>query len=243
MLRQLTAILLLLCSACTTLSPSINGDNLQVDNTASTDSSTYYIIQPYKEKMDAYMKEVIGQLDVDMQRLKTEPETLLGNFASDLSLLYVNMSLDSLENDTRADMAILNFGGLRTSWAKGPISREMVFELMPFENNLVVVEMDSIDMIKMANYLAKAGGQPVSNMSLEIKDSAPNRIYVNNQALSNRTYRVVTSDYLANGGDNMDFFIGKDQTPFIKLRDAIMWYVEYKHDIHAQLEKRIYYAE
>lgn len=189
------------------------------------------------------MKEVIGELSVDMKRLKTEPETLLGNFASDLSLLYVNMSLDSLEQDTHADMAILNFGGLRTSWAKGPITREMVFELMPFENNLVVIEMDSSDMMTMANYLAKSGGQPVSNLTLEIKEGKPNRLFINNLELSNRTYRVVTSDYLANGGDSMDFFVGKKQIPYIKLRDAIMWYVEYKKNIHTQLEKRIYYAE
>ena len=52
--------------------------------------------------------------------------------------------------------------------------------------------------------------------------------------------RVLTSDYLANGGDNMDFFIGKNQNKLgIKLRDAIIEYCEQKDTLKINLDNRL----
>ena len=52
--------------------------------------------------------------------------------------------------------------------------------------------------------------------------------------------RVLTSDYLANGGDNMDFFIGKNQNKLgIKLRDAIIEYCEQKDTLRINLDNRL----
>ena len=47
-------------------------------------------------------------------------------------------------------------------------------------------------------------------------------------------------DYLANGGDNMDFFIGKNQNKLgIKLRDAIIEYCEQKDTLKINLDNRL----
>ena len=51
---------------------------------------------------------------------------------------------------------------------------------------------------------------------------------------------MLTSDYLANGGDNMDFFIGKNQNKLgIKLRDAIIEYCEQKDTLRIILDNRL----
>ena len=52
--------------------------------------------------------------------------------------------------------------------------------------------------------------------------------------------RVLTSDYLANGGDNMNFFHNKKQKKLgIKLRDVIIDYCSKKDTIFAELDNRI----
>ena len=56
--------------------------------------------------------------------------------------------------------------------------------------------------------------------------------------------RVLTSDYLANGGDNMTFFRNKKQTKVgMKVRDAIINYCISKDTITSKIDNRIEYEK
>ncbi|MFB0925844.1 MAG: 5'-nucleotidase, partial [Vicingaceae bacterium] len=155
----------------------------------------------------------------------------LGNLVADLSLEIANDLYIPSDNDS-IDFCLLNFGGLRTSLPKGEITRGKIFELMPFENELVVVTIENKQMAKLIKYLY-VNPQPISKgitlSSYEIYDGASLQNGLStteNKYRLNKEFKILTSDYLANGGDKMNFFLDpiNIEPVGIKLRDAIIQY-------------------
>ena len=123
----------------------------------------------------------------------------------------------------------MNTGGLRSTFPKGDIILGKVFELMPFENQFVVVILDGPSTKKIIEFIAAKGGVPVSGIKMGIRDKQAINPMINNQPFDiNKNYTVVTSDYLANGGDNLAFMSDiKDKVILdLKIRDAIVNYIK-----------------
>ena len=153
------------------------------------------------------------------------------------------------QDGIKAHLCILNSGGLRTALPKGEITRGKIFELMPFENELTVVTLSGKNALLLFEYLAKAGGAPVSGIKMGIENEMPSRIFVNGEPFDSlKTYKVVTSDYLANGGDKYSFFKEPLQREDlrVKVRDAIMEFImEEKQNgkaLNSHFDGRIYYV-
>lgn len=203
------------------------------------DSSIERTIMPYRDSLEKEMNEVIGISEIDLQREKGKPETLLGNFTADLVLERARN-----KSGLPVDFCVLNFGGLRSNIGKGPVTKGAVFELMPFENEIVVLKISSNTFLKLLMYLASVGGQPISGFQLEIENNLPTHLYNGNSEITHNEksdYYIATSDYLANGGDNMSFFSeAKEviQTGY-KLRDAIIDYIIQNKTISSKLDGRI----
>ena len=49
----------------------------------------------------------------------------------------------------KVDIAIVNMGGMRCEWPAGPVTKGSVFELMPFDNELVVLTLKGLDIIAL----------------------------------------------------------------------------------------------
>ena len=197
----------------------------QISTTTPVDSSSIIFAQPYKAKLDSTMNEVIGQSQIAME--KGQPESVLGNFVADLCYesavnLFKNYSKQPV------DFCVLNNGGLRSSLPAGSITRRNVYELMPFDNELVVVTLSPDSVKSLLNYIAEKGGVPVANLQMRIKDKKPGDVMIGGKPYDpTKSYNVATSDYLSNGGDNMIMFSGAMQTESlgIKIRDAIINYI------------------
>lgn len=189
------------------------------------DSATANILKPYKDSLDKLMNVIIGHTDVPMPKERDKPETLLGNFVSDICLQRI-LSLDDKSPAAAGTISFFNNGGLRSSLPKGAITRGNIFELMPFDNELVIITLSGKKTWELIRYAAMSGGQPMAGMKLGIHpDKTPASILINGQPFdSTKTYRVVTSDYLANGGDKMFFFKSpvNIQTTGILIRNAIL---------------------
>ena len=211
---------LLSCKTTFQVAKKESGQYKFTDSTNSEiDSAIYSEIVPYREKMQSAMNEVLAVSTTSMER--GLPESKLGNFLSDACLISAR------EKNMFADFAVFNTGGLRRPLPMGNITRGDIFELMPFENTLVILTMDGGDVKKLVNFIATKGGAPVSGVRLRIQDSVATDVFIENVALdTTKTYKVLTSDYLANGGDAFPFVTTKSwEAVNLKVRDALIDYL------------------
>lgn len=198
------------------------------------DSTIAFMIAPYKQKLDAQMNEVIGEAEQTLT--KELPDGTLGNFAADACLIYAQ------NNNATVDFCLLNAGGIRLpAIQKGPITIGKLYELMPFDNMIEVVELDGNACKELFAWIAKWKGAPVSGIELTITDDEANNVKIKGEPFNeSKTYFVATTDYVANGGDGAAMFAkGKRTNNNYKLRDAIIDYVKNKQTIKADNNGRI----
>lgn len=217
---------------------------LQIES-SKENTEAIKLIGPYKAKLENEMNIVLGVSDVEMIKMKDVPESQLGNFVADLVLEF------SKTIDPATDCSILNNGGLRNSLPKGNITVENVYELMPFDNEIVIVEMKGEDVEPLLPMIAERGGVPVAGMTMVIEKingkNFPKEVKIRGEKFSNeKTYKMATSDYLAGGGDQMTFWEkGSIRSTGKKIRDAIIEYIRFKTDkgehLNPILDKRITY--
>ena len=226
--RKHTIYIALLLVACSPTYIIQSHDNDLIAVSSSVDSAIINIIAPYQFGIEGQMSEVLTYTKNDLE--KGRPQSTIGNFVTDLCLDYAE-----------ADICVMNNGGLRTSINKGKITRGKLYELMPFENELVILNLNQDDYLELLNYIAKRGGEPFSGLTIVIDKDG--KIISNSWPVdfeNGEKVRVLTSDYLANGGDNMNFFHNKEQKKLgIKLRDVIIDYCSKKDTIFAELDNRI----
>ena len=223
-----------------------NGQKIQVETEAiEEDTEIAAMIAPYKTQLDAEMNVVIGTNKEDMT--KGKPESLLTNWTADAIQAMTNQYYT---NGT-VDFAVSNYGGIRIPVvAAGDITRGKIFELMPFDNMTVVIEMTDTTVMKLFNHMADDNGWPISsNVSYEIKEQKPQNILINGKPIeSGKTYKVSISDYLANGGDRCYFLEeGKREDLGVLIRDILIENVEKEtaagKKIGSQLDGRLKYVE
>lgn len=177
-------------------------------------------IAPYKQQLSKVMDEVIAFSEQAMFR--DNPEGTLGNFTADIAL---QKAKEFCKDTCTVDLCVLNNGSLRNPVPKGNITRGHIFQLMPFENEIILLELKGAEVKELFDFIANKGGMPVAGVHMKIKNNMATDIMIGKNPFDiSKSYRVATSDYLANGGDNMTFFsraILKVETGK-KLRDAII---------------------
>ena len=162
------------------------------------------------------------------------PQGTLGNFVADLTFKSANQWKNkAISTEEDIDFALLNNGGLRVPLFKGDLTVGRVFQLMPFENEIVLVKISGAKMNDLIAYVTaksqeegRKSGVPISKeLTIEIYKDKTSKAFIKGIPFdSRRDYIIATSDYLANGGDKMDFFLDplKNIGTGIKLRDAII---------------------
>lgn len=203
--------------------------SIELNDKSSVDSTFHQTIAPYKTKMDAIMNEVL--IVSEQALLKGLPESSLGSFVSDAVLKKANERYKPADN-VPADICLLNNGGLRAQLPKGEITRGKVFELMPFENSIVVLTLSGEKTKQLFEAMVANNGAPFAGATVIGKGKKMQELIIGGKAFdSNKTYKVVTSDYLAAGGDKYDFFKNPVKTDTLNylLRDAIIDYMIDEH--------------
>lgn len=195
-------------------------------------------IKPYRDSVSVLMDVPISVAEGPLT--KERPGGSLGNFFGDAILAIAQ------EQDNRVQMAITNYGGLRVNrWGQGAILVRNVYELMPFDNTLVVLDVPGSVLQQWMAHMAKMGGWPIAGVCVRA-DTFQNTYQLSNCSNSEtvgidaqKTYRVATSDYIANGGDRCDFLIGlKQQNTGLLLRDALLQYLKQTKSIQPNSQNR-----
>lgn len=186
------------------------------------DSSFIRFLQPYTDSVNNSMNAVIGTLAVDMD--KRQPEGLLGNFMADAMLAMARKYYEEA-----IDIAFVNYGGIRISYVKaGNITKGKIFEVMPFDNIIVLQKVKGTVVKAFLDHIAGRGGWPVAGMSMTIKNGKAEDVLIGGKPLDlSATYTIANSDYVANGGDNCEMLKTIPQiNRGILLRDALLEYVQ-----------------
>lgn len=200
--------------ACSSVSKiSVDSETTPVTFQGNAPNSIDSIVAPYKSELEAEMNEVIAHADQDF--LKGRPGGSLNNWAADATL-QSQIRNARLKGPT---FCLLNVGGLRNTINKGDVTLADIFKVMPFDNEIIWVELPVASLQKIEKYLIASGGEPIAGARLK-----NGRLEVDGVDENTKTVWVITSDYLFNGGDNMSFFednIGSSSTTIL-LRDAFI---------------------
>ena len=177
------------------------------------------MISPFRQGMAKQMNEVVGVAARELTYGSTQ--SLMGNWACDAILSQTYNFFGK-----KADFVANNQGGFRIrSIPKGDVTVGKIFELMPFDNQIVLVEVSGEVVKKFCDYLSVRNGWPVAGIKFEIVDKKFSKnIIINGEPLDlNKKYLVGVSDYVVNGGDKCDFFKSLPQTNnAVLLRDIIL---------------------
>ena len=159
-----------------------------------TSEKTEEIIKPFRDSMTSIMSEIIAKADTNF--VAQRPSSNLMNWVADA------IFIQQTQNVRLATQAIclLNTGGIRSSLGKGDITLGDFYKVMPFDNTIVWIELPIETLDDIAAYVAKTGGEPISNCKVE-----KGKLKLNSMREGAKTCIVITSDYLANAGDKMDF--------------------------------------
>lgn len=226
----ITAVLGLVL-ACNPAYNLMSGDyrNQEISPEAlSVDSVIVRIIVPYKEKLDAEMNHVIGFAQTDL--FKGKPESGLTNLLADL-ILEESIRITGKQN-VRADLAFLNYGGIRTGIPQGEITVRKIYEIMPFENELVVIQLAGAEVQQFLDLVASRGGESLSGGRFRISEGKAIDVTIGGKPLDPAgKYWLATSDYVADGGDSYAMLQNSIQriNTSEKIRDVMIRYFDRTH--------------
>ena len=172
-----------------------------VGKTQAEDPAVAAIIAPYHDRVTSQMQEVLGTAPAPL--LKAPGESPLANFVADLQRERASQALGQ-----PIPLGVMTNGGLRAGLSAGPVTLGSVFELMPFENELVVLDAPGPVVQQLFEYAARIK-MAVSGATYSVTfDGLPKDIRIGSQTFDpnlDRIWPIAISDYLASGGDNMGF--------------------------------------
>lgn len=213
--------------------------NISINNELKNDEEFVKFIEPYKQKLDKEMNQKISHTNVDLT--KQGDNSNLGNLLADYTFEGGNEWIKT-HLKQNVDAALINIGGIRTTIGKGDILLKNVFEVMPFENEVVIVKMKGADLQGLFEYYAKTQvNNPVSHLYIETKNGQVTKALINGNTVDPaKDYYIATSDYLALGGDNMKFFAkGESIATGIKMRDMFIDYFKKSPEVVVNSDVRL----
>ena len=225
------SILILSCQSYKIV--DVNSSIIDIDKNISEEEFEEIELSKYRDSISKEMDQVINYCSIAME--VGCPEGLLGNFISDLAILYIRKNFP--ENEFNPDFCILNNGGFRSTLNEGTITIGDIFQIMPFDNHLLILEIKGEEMNDLIKYIkdksttniSRKSGVPLSGIRLKISGDKVTRCMISNKMYDPlKTYKILTTNYLASGGDDMVFLKNCKTLLNTKLllRDVIIRYIE-----------------
>lgn len=234
------------CGPSGILNTKVEGSKIPVTKEYADTQEIETFIKPYRDHINKDLDSVLAYAPETLDKSKSIDgwQTAIGNLMADVTLDAADKVLFAREK-RHADLCLLNHGGIRSIIPKGNVTTRTAFEIMPFENSLVVVALKGDRIREIADYIVREKKpHPLAGMEIHLdKDGAVVKgITVQGKPLDlNKIYNVATSDYLSNGGDNMTFFKGGVAIYDLdyKLRNVYIDYFKSTDTINASKSLRV----
>ena len=206
------------------------------------DGEVIDFIKPYKKNIDKHMDSVLSYAPIDYDKKNGLLNTAIGNMMADVTLNLSNPIYKARTNKN-IDFVLLNHGGIRSMISKGDITLRTAYKVMPFENSVVVCELNGEDVYELINYLTlNKKAHPISGINIVLdKNYNLMEAKINGKRIEkNKIYSVATSDYLLNGGDKMTFFSKskKNTTLDYKIRNVLIDYFKEVDTVAFKIDNR-----
>lgn len=204
-------------------------EDYRVKDSLPPDPALENLVRSYRQEVESQMNTVIGRVAEKLE--KRQPDCDLGNFMADAMRIR-----GSEKYGVTIDVAFVNYGGVRLNeLTPGDLTRGKVFEMMPFDNLLVIQTVPGRVLKAFLDQQAARNGWPVSGLSYVIKNGRATGVIIGGKTFDeSANYVVANSDFVVNGGDNMNQLrdIPAENKGYL-VRDAI---IEYVQDITARGE-------
>ncbi len=205
----ITFLLFISCSPSSYQVTKIQGGKTEVNQELTPIASYEDFIKPYREHINKNLDSVLAYAPITFDKSSGKWETAIGHLMATACFEKASWLLEK-QHQKKVDVCLLNHGGIRSIIPKGAVSTRTAFEVMPFENSLVVVALKGKQLEDMvAFFIKERRAHPLAGLKITMNASHEVlRIEVNQKPLEKEaTYYVATSDYLSGGGDNMLFFL------------------------------------
>ena len=196
------------------------------------------IINVYKDSIDLKLDNVIGfskGLYTKDDYSKIKFNSSLGNLIADIIFKQAD-SVFYKSFGNNIDFVLQNHGGIRSSLLEGEIKLTDAYKILPFENEIVVLEISKEVFDEMVLFLSNEKfPHPISGFSI-MNDKA----LIDKEKSLNDKFFLATNDYLLSGGDNM-FFLERNSRVFnlgYSLRDAFIDYTINEEDLESKVDNR-----
>ena len=217
-------------------------NRIEINSAIENDKEIETFIVPYKKNVDAQMDNILSYSPVDYDKKNGVLNTAIGNMMADVTLKLSN-PIYNTRTGNNIDFVLLNHGGIRSIISKGDITLRSAYNIMPFENNIVVCQLKGSDLKELIDYLIlNKKAHPISGISI-ILDKNYNLldVTINGEKIDQeKVYHVATSDYLLKGGDQMNFFekSKKNITLDYKIRNILIDYFKAVDTVSFKIDNR-----
>ena len=209
-----------------------------VDKGYIEDQEMLDVITPYAEQAEKLLTKPVGEavnLLVGAKESVRSEETNLANLVT-----------DAMRAKTGAEIALQNGGGIRTDIAPGTITYKDILSIQPFGNTLVVVDMTGQQIMDALAYAAtvEAGNGAflqVSGLKWTNNKGVAENVTVGGKPIDlQKTYKVVTNNFMASGGDGYKMLKDLPQvnTGFVDA-DAVKEYIQKAGKVDPKVEGRL----
>lgn len=238
----ITCVLFVSCKQPPEKLVELTGKQIKItDSIPGLDSILTYVA-PYGQHIDEVLDGQLAYAPKEISKEDGEYNTSEGNLMADIVMEQANPIFES-RTGKQIDFVLLNFGGIRSTISKGSVTTRTAYEVMPFENHIMVVELSGQSVRKLVTFLVKNHtAHPISGLQIVLdKNGSLQSVDIKGKPFDeNRHYYVATSNYLLGGGDNMTFFMEAFQVTDLDyfIRKAMIDYFTKKDTITASVDDR-----
>lgn len=203
MLRTLTASLVLVAQLLGQTPELRRAESRPVNESVAEDPDILKIIEPARKEIQAGFGRVLVTSPAGLFRGRGGEENLLGYWIADIMRARASLLLG-----VPVKFAFTNAGGVRGNVKAGEVKVGDIFEVMPFENEMMVVELTGAEVVAvLKESFKRRGGEPSSGVKAALSGTPGKAEFTvswedGKPIAPDEVVKVATSDYLYAGGDS-----------------------------------------
>lgn len=240
---SIAALLATNCASKKYVNTNIATKYIELNDTVEGNITVENFLKPYRNHIQNDLSKVLAYNPNDLDKAAGKWQNPMTNFYAD-AIFEIAQPVFEKKWNKKIDFCLLNYGGIRATIAKGNITTRTAYDIMPFENSAVVLALKGDVVFEMAQFIiANKTAHPLSGIEIVVdQNQLVKDIKINNESIDkNKSYFVVTNDYLAKGGDKMDFLLkaSKNHSLDYKLRNMFIAYFTKIDTLNPSVKPRI----